>query len=339
VWRVSFTAGGQVDWWMRIGRVRVHGTNLGEQVFFAKYHTERAFNHNSQLTLEYRMNRLRPYVTASYARIKDRPGFEIDARARHTETSARAGAIIRLASKTEVDLAGGQTTYKFAGDAVFLGSYLGDVLNRKSTYGSGTVRYRLTPLTTVALTAETRQERFDRSPERDNNSFSLVPSVSFDPYALLKGSARVGYRRLDMLSPSLPDFQGIVAAVDLSYVLLGRTRLAVGVDRDVQYSYEITQPYYVITGVGGSTSVRLGLGWDLSARASTQQLAYRQLLGLTQSVAGRTDRVTSYGGGIGYRLSPVTVLSFNVDYYRRRSLVYRRDYETLRYGIGVTYGF
>ena len=55
--------------------------------------------------------------------------------------------------------------------------------------------------------------------------------------------------------------------------------------------------------------------------------------------AGRTDNVVFYGGGVGYRLGPDTRLGFNVDYYTRRSDVSIRQYEGLRVGSSVTYGF
>ncbi len=129
--------------------------------------------------------------------IKDRPGYEIDARARHTETAVGAGLEVRVTGKTHVDIAGRHTTYRFAGDQVFEGTSLDQILNRKGTFGSATIRYSATPLTTLTLLGEVSQDRFDGSPVRDNNSFRIMLGVEFDPFAF----AWVGMsRRVDTIS-------------------------------------------------------------------------------------------------------------------------------------------
>ena len=55
--------------------------------------------------------------------------------------------------------------------------------------------------------------------------------------------------------------------------------------------------------------------------------------------AGRADTVVFYGGGVGYRLGPGLRLGLNVDYYTRRSEFDFNQYQGLRIGSSVTYGF
>ena len=55
---------------------------------------------------------------------------------------------------------------------------------------------------------------------------SLTAAVEFEPFALIKGRASIGYRNFDPLSPGLPDYKGLTANGDLSYTLLGATRFA-----------------------------------------------------------------------------------------------------------------
>ncbi|MCX6545014.1 MAG: outer membrane beta-barrel protein [Acidobacteria bacterium] len=335
----TVTAGGLVNWWLRAGDMRLIGSDSLDGMYFATYASQRAMNHSHSLRIEYRGNRLRPYALGSYSSIKDRPGYEIDTRARHTETALGGGLDMRLAGKTRLDFAGRRTTYAFARGETFAGTTLAHLLNQKGTFGIATLRYAATPLTTLTLLGEYGQERFDESLARNNDSYRVMAGVELDPFALIKGSAKVGYRRVNMISPTIPDFAGLVAEVNLSYVLLGQTRFGVGVNREPQFSYSVTQPYYVLTGVTGSVRQGLGLGWDVEARGATQQLAYRQVSGITESVAGRVDRVHSYGGGIGYRLSPGIRMGANVDYYQRRSVTYGSAYKTLRYGLAATYEF
>jgi hypothetical protein len=335
----TFTAGPQVDWWLRAGAVRLHGTNGADAVYFNEYKSERSVNQSHKLTLEYRLNRIRPYVSGSYLDTKDRPGYEIDARARHTETDFRGGAIIRLTAKTRIDLAGFQRQYEFTGDDEFQGTNLAAILNRKTTGGSGTLLFSLTPLTTLTLLSEFGEESFAGEPVRNNSSFRIMPGVELSPDALLKGTARMGYRKLNMTSPTIPDFEGVVASANISYVLLGRTRLTVAVDRDVQFSYDVSRPYYVLTGIGGAIRQSLARGFDLEARGTERRLSYQRATDASTSVADRLDKVTTLGGGIGYTASGGTRIALNADYFRRRSPVYGSDYNGLRAGVAVTYSF
>jgi len=332
------TAGGLVNWWMRAGNVRFVGSDYVDYVYFATYASERGWNQGHQLRIEYRLNRSRPYVLGSYASLVDRSNYEINTRQRHSEGVLGAGLEVRATSKTQLDFSARQTSYRFPPDAVSGGQSLAQSLNRTGRIGSATIRYLATPLTTLTMLAEFRHEQYDESPERDNDSFRIMPGVQFDPFALIKGSGRVGYLHLSAPSPSIPDYSGVVADVDLSYVLLGRTRFSVGVKRDIQFSYDIAESYYVLTGVSGSVRQGLGMGWDAEARGSNQRLAYQQVLAGVESAAGRVDRVQSYGGGVGYRLGHGTRGGFNIDYYRRLS-DYSPGYSALRYGISATHEF
>jgi hypothetical protein len=70
-----------------------------------------------------------------------------------------------------------------------------------------------------------------------------------------------------------------------------------------------------------------------------QQLAYRGLIGLSAPQADRTDLVSLFGGGVGYRVAGNMRVSFNVDRQQRNSDFAGHGYGGLRYGTSVTYGF
>jgi len=334
----TVTAGGLVDWWMRAGDVRLISTVQADYVYYTTYASQRGWNHGENLRIEYRLNRIRPYGLGSYLSTADRLGYEINTRQRHSEGALGAGLDVRATSKTQLDFSARQTSYTYPSDAVYGGQSLAESLSRTGRIGSVTLRYSATPLTALTVLGEYREERYDESPERDNDSFRIMPGVQLDPFALIKGSARVGYLHLHAPSPSIPDYSGVVADVNLSYVLLGRTRFSVGVKRDIQFSYDIAESYYVLTGVDGSVRQGLGMGWDVEARGYNQRLAYQQTFGTTDVAAGRVDRVQSYGGGVGYRPGQSIRIGFNIDYYRQRSDYYP-GYNTLRYGLSSTYEF
>jgi hypothetical protein len=332
-------AGGpQVRWWMRLARVRFIGKDSLEGTYFARYVTERSLNHRHDLRIEYRFSRLRPYVLGSYASMKDRTGYEIDVRAHHTESTVGAGLEWPITSKTRIDIVGLATTYRFQGKQTFENTDLAENLNRKGALASATLSYFATPLTTLSIRADAGQQRFAGSPVRDNDSIRVMPGVSLDPLALIKGTARVGYGRVDMVSPSLPDYAGLVADVNLSYVLLGRTRFSLTFLRDIAYSYYIAEPYYLLTGVTGAVRQGFGNRWDVEARGSSQELAYRRVLTIDGSSKGRIDHVQSYGGGIGFRLGRQTRVSADIDAIRRRS-GQLPSYKSTRIGISASYEF
>ena len=335
----TVTVGPKVDWWLRAGRARLLGSDLVEGVYFATYPSQNGLNQKHSATFELPINRLRPYAGASWLTTNDRPGYEIDARARHTETGVKGGAVIRLTNIVNLDLGVTRVDYEFTGDEVFQGSSLAKQLNRRTqTYGA-TIRAKVTPLTTIKVSADGVTERFTQSPGRDNDGYRILGGVEMDAFALVKGNASAGYRKLDMLAPGVTDYSGPVWAADLAYTLKGMTRFGVGASRDVLFSFEITEPYYVQTGWSLSVTQVLRGPWDVQARGGWYRLAYRRALLQDVLPDSRIDHYNTWGGGIGYKVGPATRIGVNADYYRRQSSRDLRNYEGLRAGVTVTYGF
>jgi len=335
----AVTPAGTIDWWMRLGRARLNGKDDFSYAYWATYKTQGGFNQSHSLNFEVPLSRFKPYIGGSYLNTNDRVGYEIDARARHTETAGQGGVVTRLSGRTGIDLYGRYVQFRYIGDETFLGSTLAEQFNKKVTAAGATLRYSLTPLTTLTLNGDWSDERYDEAVTRDNTSFRIVPGVSFKPAALLNGSATVGYRKLNMLNINIPDFSGVVASVDLSYVLLGRTRFGLNVGRDILFSFETLQPYYLQTSVGGSIRFGLGRGFDIEARGYTANLDYQTSTKADSLLKGRVDKIISYGGGVGYKLTDGSRIAFYVDEYQRTSPTLSfRGYNGLRYGFAITYG-
>jgi hypothetical protein len=271
---------------------------------------------------------------------RQRPGFEIDARSQLYVHGFNGSVELHALSKTFFGLRGERRTYDFAQDAFFVGTSLRDMLNRTTTTGALTVRYRLTPLTTLTLDVSRAQDRFAFSSSRDSNSTAITAGVKLDPFALIKGSASFGYRSFQPFSASVPEYQGSTADFDLSYVFLGRTKLGIQGARDVQYSYLINRPYYVLTGIRGSIGQQIFGPLDAVGRIGIQRLDYRDRASTIVATAARTDYVHSYGGGIGYRVGRDVRIGFNIDHNdRTSSAVDVGGYNGWTYGTSVTYAF
>jgi hypothetical protein len=187
--------------------------------------------------------------TASFTNTRDRPGFEVDARARRNEFDYGGTVEVRALSKTFIAVQTGRQISAFDRYAEFLGTNLSDQLNRTVSEEAISLRHELTPLTSLTFEVGREQDRFEFSPARNSDSTWVTAGVKLDPAAVIKGGAVVGYRDFQPLDASLAGFKGTTVAADLSYVLLGATKFAVKGTRDVQYSYDVNQPYYVQSGM------------------------------------------------------------------------------------------
>lgn len=325
--------------WMRIGRSWLKVNIREDLVWFQKYASERSANNFYTVDWHLPLNRLVVDVEPSYLKTRDRPGFEIDARSERQEYGGKVGIAVRMFAKTFLALTGSTDTVDFASTATFYDVNLRQELNRTITTGGIALRHQLTPLTTISLNATREQDRFEFSSLRDSNSTSVIANVSFDPHALLKGSASFGYRDFQPLAQGLPAYQGTIGTANLSYTLLGMTQFTMGFSRDIGYSYDINEPYYLQTGINGQIAQEIFGPFDVQVRGATAQLAYRDRVGGAVQVANRSDYVRSYGGGIGYHFSSGLRIGFNVDQQHRISDVSQFAYDGLRYGTTVTYAF
>jgi hypothetical protein len=335
---VTFTVTPTTDLWIRMGRTWVSGSIKEDLVWYQKYATERAANSSYKLGWKVPLNRLVMDVGAVYLNARDRPGYEIDARALRTETAYKGAVEIRALSKTFFGVRAERQQVDFDKDAVFLGTSLQSELNHVTTGAGVTARHQLTPLTSVSLAASRSQDRFEFSPLRDSDSDTVAVTLALDPFALIKGSATLGYRDFHPRSTGVDDYKGLTAAVDLSYSLLGATKFSVRVLRDVQYSFDVNQPYYLQTGVDGSIAQQIFGPFDVVGRLGMQLLAYRDRVGITPLVSDRVDSVRTYGAGVGYHLGKDLRWGFNVDRSQRISDVALRRYSGFKFGTTVTYG-
>ena len=112
----------------------------------------------------------------------------------------------------------------------------------------------------------------------------------------------------------------------------------IGATRDVQYSYDDAQPYYLQTGLHGSVAQQIFGPFDVVARAGWQNLAYRDRPDAQIDVRDRTDEVHTYGAGAGFHMGKDLRLGFNVDHSSRTSKVALRQYQDLTFGSQITYG-
>jgi hypothetical protein len=326
------------DAWLRFGPTWLNGNIREDLLYFATYSSQNSANTSARLNWTIPFNRLVLNPGVSYLHTNDRPGFEIDARVPRIEADVNGTVELRVMSKTFVGARFDKHKTDFDPAAEFNDTNLREQLNRTVTTAGFTARYQATPLTSILVDVVREEDRFQYSPVRDTDSTLISGGFRFDPAALLKGSAFVGYRDFRPLSPDVPGYQGSTVAVNLSYLPFSGTLLAMTLSRDVQYSYDINQPYYLQNAITGSISQQLYGPLDVVGRLGAQQLEYRDRVGATVAVSDRVDQIRSFGGGIGYHLGTDLRIGFNIDRQRRESAVDSDQYNSLRFGFAVTYG-
>ncbi len=332
------TLGPGVQYWLRAGRSRITAKSNVTYTWFKDFENQRSLNNAHEAKLEVPLSRITPFVDGRFQRGRVRPGYEIDTRAFRTDQSAGGGLDVALTSKTTFRLEGHRERLEYREDEFFLGGSLQETLSRRTNSVGVSWRQALTPLTTFVVQAAREDERFDFETVRDSTGLRVVPGFEFDPFALIAGKVFVGFRTFETPSPAVPDFTGLVADVEANYRARA-TRFDVKLQRDVEYSAEVREPYYLLTDVGLRITQKITLRWDVVANLGRQWLAYRQVEdSLTGTGAARTDTGSRVGGGVGYSFGQSLRVGVDVDYYQRSSTRFVRDYDGLRVGGSFTYG-
>ena len=335
----DFTAsfGPEVDAWLRVGRLHLASRASTLWTYFREQRNERSFDVSFAGRARLDLGWLTPHASGWRERTRQRPNLEIDDRVRREETLSGLGAELRLGQKLWIDARRDERTYTF-GEGAFGRDVFLSALNRRETETSVTGRVAATPLTTVFLKTAVRQDRFTNAPERNSDSLFVLPMVEFKPLALVFGRASLGFRRFSPVD-GVEGFSGLVADISLSYLLRDLTRISVVSRRDVDYSFEDGQPYYVLAGNRVEVVQALGGAWDVTGYGGWTALEYRTRTEASTVVPGRRDRVRIAGFGVGRRIGTEIRVGIDVSHARRWSGLDGRNYAGVRAGGVMTYGF
>jgi hypothetical protein len=344
--------GPAVDMWMGLGPSRLSGRVGGQYLYYQKYANQRAMNTSDTLRWEFPLGRVMPYIEGTYNNSKGLSGFEIQSRVRQISESVALGGEWRMSGRTTIALSGTRSRTQYADKDAYLGVSLSEQLSGSTQSELAQLKYRLTSLTTFVASAEALQDRFDALPLRNANSIRVLPGFELKSAALISGRVFVGFRRLSPLDPTVPAFQGLVSSVDARTVIRSRLQLGVQVGRDVAFSYQPEQPYYLLTDATLTLTQRIGTSWDVVARGGRQTLDYSRVnravpltvvvddLGSPVPVAtAQKDVIRQFGGGIGYRFGRIMRLGIDGSFYRRvSSSPLIPQFEGLRIGASISYG-
>ena len=320
---------------VRTGRLTFSYGGASDFVYFKEFKDEQSVNFGSDVRLDANLGHLQPYISTGWVSTKDRLNAELDVRAPRTQRTIMGGTRILVGSRTSLVVNARRFDLDFDEGTEFNGADLAHNLNSRTDSLEAGVQLALTPLTMLNVTASVQRDRFDSAAERDANTIRVTPSLQFDPTSLIRGTVLVGYRHFETLDPALPDYDGVIAQVLAGYTLLERTKFDLDLARDVQYSYEDLEPYYLSTGGRLTVTHQLVGPVDVQGFGGRQSLGYRSTLATTET---RTDRVETYGAGAGYRFHSQFRVGFTWEHNRRRSDLPDRRYERRRLFASLTYG-
>ncbi|HET7056772.1 MAG TPA: outer membrane beta-barrel protein, partial [Thermomicrobiales bacterium] len=312
----TMTATPAAEAWLRLPRAQVSGRTEFDYIYYQQASSLRSWDSDSAARVDVFLARVTPYAWATLANLRHRQGVEIDAPIRRIEENAVAGAAVRLSGKTSIDIRATRSRSSFEDQATYFDITLAQALNRKATGEGASVKYSVTPFTTVSLDVDRERERFDFSPERDANTLFIGPAIEMKPFAVISGRARLGLRKRTFLDAATPPYRTVAALVDLRYTLQERTGFSVEFQRDLRYSYRVVQQEYVLTGFRVGVMHRLADPWDVRASVGRDRLEYGGGALGSVTVRPEVETVLRYRAEVGYRVGRTRV-GVHVDYRNR----------------------
>jgi len=338
---MTATARSQVDSVLKLGLLRATTVGSLAYNYFDQYKSQRGLNRRVATHLEVPTMRVSPDLSASWARVKERSGNEIDIRTPRTDLAYAGGLQARLTSKLSVIATVGRQKSTYDSGVTFHETEIARQLNRESTMAIVTTRVALTPLTSLSIDATAAHDSFPFRPVAATDNGRIDARLEFAPDAIIRGAASVGYHSMkpyytQTTRATTAAFSGITSSVDLGYTLLGVTRFMAHFARDANYSLYLDQPYYVSTSGGLQILQRLFGPIDLDVRGSIERLDYPQ----TETEPAYLDTAQTLVGGLSIQVSREAVLSLLYDNSERRSARGREfGYQRRRVYTTITYGF
>jgi hypothetical protein len=341
----------RMDWSVPVAkRALFQATTAADLVWYAQYASERSVDPQLDVRGQVFFRRLTLFAERDYMNTRQRPNQEIDIRARHVDEVVNGGVDVAVTPELSVRVTGQRSSTRYDATTEYDNTSLQRTLDRDTTGIQVKSLYRLTALTSIGAKFDDLQDRFPMSPGRNSDSVRVMPGIEFKPRALISGTAYVGYRQFTPLdATALPNFRGLVAQLGLSYTLLGATTFGVSYNRDLTYSYDELQPFFIDNSVGASVRRALGRKFDVLVSADRHAYDYQDMLtpepppGTSVPVLAlppRVDTTWNYASSLGYRIGRDGRIGAGVSYWHRESTTRTfREYDNLRVGTTMTFGF
>jgi hypothetical protein len=326
-WVASLAAGLAPLW--DAGKVKMSADTGLVYNYFRTFTQERGVDAKARGQIDIPIERVRLHLGGGYANLRQRLNYEVDQRARRSENEVTGGVDVALGGRTTLGLGVRRAVVRFSDDEP-LTQTLRETLNRQERTAAASLDYAITPFTSLVVTGDRGTHRFELSPGRNGSSGGVSGGMTISPDAVIGGQLSVGYRRITVSQPAIPNFTGLTWSGDLSTVIGTSTRLGVRGKRDVSFSSDELSPYYVQTTIGVGLTQALSDNWQIGARADRAWLDYAHAL--REGTPNYLETVNVIGGHISYRFPGGFRLGLEIESQQRRasSGAPGRAYRTLR---------
>ncbi len=221
----TFTIASRAVAVLKLGLNELLFSSGNDYVWFRDFADERSSNARYAARVNISANRFKPFVGVERQHTRSRPNSEIDARALRLERSVVAGFSLSTADRTDIIASATVDDSTYAQGQRYRGADLADALNRVSRKASAGIRYKITPLTSLAINANYGEDRFPDSHIRDARSYSVVPALEFSSFEVNGGRlTRYSYQDLQ------PYYLSTGAHLTVSQRLFGPVDLLGGAD-------------------------------------------------------------------------------------------------------------
>ena len=178
---VMATLSPSVEGWLRLAHGRASGRSQFDIYYFKQLTDLRAVDSDTAGRLEIPLNRFRPFVTGTFVNTRHRQNLELDAIARRQINTATVGTDVRLTAKLTAAVFGSRSRLNYDTNSIYQDTDLSRVLNYTGRGVGASLRYVLTPLTTIGVTVDRQHDRFDSAPDRNSDEFQCHANGRVQP--------------------------------------------------------------------------------------------------------------------------------------------------------------
>lgn len=319
----------------RLRFVKISAYAGSELTYFKKYDSERSVGHALRGRVDLLLSRLRPFVAGGQTKTRARANGEIDVRANRKDDELSGGLAFDLSAHSLIYASAVRTHNSFE-DALQSGVNIGESMTRDGDDYSLGLRTDITPLLALTMFGGYHEDKFEFLPIRNTESYFGTAQLRFAPEGVINGTASISYRDMKPVDPLVRPFRGVLGSAALSYSLLEVGRLNLVLNRNLEYSFDTAEAYYLENTASLSYTHRIVGAIDLQARAARSYFDYDA----RDTVPAHKDTLDTAAGSLGYNLRNRTRVALNYEYSRRRSLELAvRNYQRRRVYLSWLFAF
>jgi hypothetical protein len=280
----------QIDSWFTPGRFTANLYGAVELVRFQNRNGAR----NHQYGIRTELNggdRILPFFNFNSKHTNANPtGFEVGRKSMRNENALKTGLRARIGGQVTAGAFITRSVTDWDADAIYQTSSLKEKLNRTDTSLGFGIDIPLTPLTSVRFGGETNGNDFLFSPARNGTGYRFGPGLTFVGPAAVVGNVDIGWKSFTSASSDVK-FRGLVSSTALTRSFPGGTFVGFRLDRDMQFSYDLSLAYFVSTSTEFNVIQPLGDAFGVQGFWAHHGLSYNE----APPGAVPLNAVTEYG--------------------------------------------